>query len=277
MTFVLHPRLARDFHVLGRCGARGALQLLLHRNAHLPWFLLVPESPALELFELEPTLRAELQACGDILARFAKARFACDKMNVAAIGNLVPQLHLHVIGRRHDDSCWPEPVWGRQLVTALYSAAELAALCDALAPLAEFHFRPASGIPEDRAISGTQTAGNDDEAICETVRRYFEGRKHADRARLETAFAVEAGHTTGYLRDREGRFALSVRPLREVIEGWVQRAPAADMQGRILSLQVFNGISALVAFDFNGLFIDTFQLAKIDGEWKILNNFFVDQ
>jgi diadenosine tetraphosphate (Ap4A) HIT family hydrolase len=123
--FELHPRLVVDFHLLGRCGA---VHVLLRRNATLPWFILVPESPALELFELPAALRRELDGLTDEVAKFVKREFAADKMNIAAIGNIVPQIHVHVIGRRRDDCCWPQAAWGAPLPEAAYAAATLADL-----------------------------------------------------------------------------------------------------------------------------------------------------
>lgn len=125
----LHPQLAADCHVLG--GSRGCL-LLLHRNAAIPWFVLVPPSEVLELHELPPSLRADLDAAADRLARFVKRHFACDKINVAAIGNVVPQLHLHVVGRRRNDACWPRPVWGHLELMAEYTPETLAQLVRSL-------------------------------------------------------------------------------------------------------------------------------------------------
>lgn len=125
----LHPQLVADCHVLGHCEG---LALLLHRNARLPWFILVPPDDALELYELPMPLRANLDAVADRLARFVKGHFASDKINVAALGNLVPQLHLHVIGRRRDDACWPRPVWGHLNETAAYAPAALTTLVEAL-------------------------------------------------------------------------------------------------------------------------------------------------
>jgi len=145
--FVLHPQLVRDFHVLGRCG-ESRLHVLLRRNAVLPWFLLVPETSVQELFELPPPLRQDLEARGDVLARFVKAHFNSDKINVAAIGNIVPQLHLHVIGRQVDDCCWPLPAWGHLQGKASYSAETLANLTTALGSLPGFNFTAvADGIP----------------------------------------------------------------------------------------------------------------------------------
>lgn len=126
---VLHPQLAADCHVLGTSGDNA---LLLQRNAALPWFVLVPPTTLTELHDLPPALRSRLDAAADRLARFVKRHFACDKINIAAIGNVVPQLHLHVVGRRRDDTCWPRPVWGHLAVTAGYEAATLSALTTAL-------------------------------------------------------------------------------------------------------------------------------------------------
>ncbi len=137
MSFLLHPQLAADFHVLGRSGN---LQVLLRCNAVLPWFLLVPECAALELYEIAPPLRRELAAQADRLAPFVKRYFACDKINVAAIGNIVPQLHLHVIGRRRDDCCWPQAAWGHVVGTRSYDVEELAAITQGLVDLPGFDF-----------------------------------------------------------------------------------------------------------------------------------------
>lgn len=109
--FSLSPQLQNDCFVLGKLGSS---QLLLLNNALLPWFILVPETGVTELFELDDGQRLGLVRESDSLAGFVKQAFACDKINVASIGNVVSQLHLHVIGRRRDDFCWPGVVWGRE-------------------------------------------------------------------------------------------------------------------------------------------------------------------
>lgn len=143
-AFALDGRLVEAFHVLGRCGT---LHLLLARNAVLPWFLLVPETTVVELFELPAALRRELQARADLLARFVKGYFGCDKINVAAIGNLVPQLHLHVIGRRRDDCCWPQAAWGHVHGDVTYAPARMADLVAALAAESELEFHADANMP----------------------------------------------------------------------------------------------------------------------------------
>ncbi|KAB7623899.1 HIT domain-containing protein [Alkalilimnicola sp. S0819] len=108
--FQLHPRLAADCHVLGH---KDGGWLLLQRNALLPWYILVPETGHGQLHELPPDQRARVRAQLDALAAFVQTHHGCRRVNLAAIGNLVPQLHIHVVGRREDDPCWPGVVWGR--------------------------------------------------------------------------------------------------------------------------------------------------------------------
>ncbi len=116
----------------------------------------------------------------------------------------------------------------------------------------------------------------DNELISTTIFNYFEGLKHADRTRLEAAFAVEIAHMKGYVRDAEGKLQLTSRPMREVIDGWVKRTPTPDMVGQILVINIFNPRAAIAVFDFNGVYTDTLQLAKIEGQWRIVNKFYVD-
>lgn len=107
--FTLHPQLAADCFVLGR---RGPIHVLLHRTAQLPWLLLVPETMETELHRLPSDLRRALESLADRLGQRLLQDFDCEKLNVAAIGNVVPQLHLHVVGRHRDDPLWPRVVWG---------------------------------------------------------------------------------------------------------------------------------------------------------------------
>ncbi|EXJ14347.1 HIT domain-containing protein [Imhoffiella purpurea] len=110
IQFELHPRLMADTHVL--CESVSTV-LLLMDNALLPWFILVPKTDRTELHRLEPGLRRSVRDETDRLAAFVESEFAPDKLNIATIGNLVPQLHIHVIARYRSDPCWPAPVWGR--------------------------------------------------------------------------------------------------------------------------------------------------------------------
>lgn len=110
-SFVLHPRLASDCFVLGELECS---LVLLMNNALVPWFILVPRVDVIELCELEAGQQALLLDEINLLSRYIKDNFSVDKLNVAAIGNVVEQLHVHVIGRSRDDYCWPGVVWGRE-------------------------------------------------------------------------------------------------------------------------------------------------------------------
>lgn len=130
--FAIHPQLLADCHVLGRLPAA---HLLLHRNAAVPWFILVPETDLPNLLDLSTPQRDAVLADCKRVSDCLRARFASTRVNVAWIGNLVPQLHVHVIGRRPEDPCWPKPVWGHLEQTASYSDDDLAQIApDLLKP-----------------------------------------------------------------------------------------------------------------------------------------------
>lgn len=108
----MDPQLAADCHQLIQIDS---IDVLLHKNSEIPWFILVPLSEVRiyrELFELPSDQRSKLQRTSDLLAGYLLQSLKSEKINIAAIGNIVEQLHLHVVGRRKDDSCWPNPVWG---------------------------------------------------------------------------------------------------------------------------------------------------------------------
>ena len=117
--FRIHPQLLADCHCLGRLPAT---HLLLHRNAALPWFILVPETELENLLDLPPSQREAVLADCKAVSDYLRSRLGSTRINVAWIGNLVPQLHVHVIGRRPGDPCWPKPVWGHLEQTASYDA-----------------------------------------------------------------------------------------------------------------------------------------------------------
>ncbi len=110
-TFELDPRLAADSHPLH---AFALSELRLMDDANYPWLVLVPRvAGARELIDLEPAQRQQLTAEIDLGLRLLRDVFHPHKLNVAALGNLVPQLHVHLIARFEDDPAWPAPVWGR--------------------------------------------------------------------------------------------------------------------------------------------------------------------
>ena len=108
--FSLAAPLRAESHVLGRLPL---CQVLLVNKAEVPWCILVPETTVIELCDLSATEQTQLQGEINQLSRWVRARFAVTKLNIAAIGNLVPQLHIHIIGRHPDDAWWPSVAWGQ--------------------------------------------------------------------------------------------------------------------------------------------------------------------
>ena len=109
--YALHPQLAADSHPLA---GLALCDLQLMDDCNYPWLVLVPRVPgARELVDLDPEQRAaltgEIARCEQLLLDV----FQPHKLNVAALGNIVPQLHVHVIARFEHDPAWPAPVWGR--------------------------------------------------------------------------------------------------------------------------------------------------------------------
>ena len=109
--YELHPQLAADTHPLGTLGL---CELRLMDDANYPWLVLVPRvAAARELIDLDAAQRHQLTDEIDLAARLLRDAFRPHKLNVAALGNMVPQLHVHVIAREETDPAWPAPVWGR--------------------------------------------------------------------------------------------------------------------------------------------------------------------
>ena len=137
----LDPRLQADCLALGTLHGN---RLLLMDNALVPWFILVPDTTCTELYELGPRQQSEVFAAVNALSALLKNRFDSHKINVAAIGNVVAQLHVHVVGRRSDDFCWPGVVWGAQQRSP-YTGAGAVAIATALGEALGEAFVPASG------------------------------------------------------------------------------------------------------------------------------------
>ncbi|AXK82807.1 HIT domain-containing protein [Pseudolabrys taiwanensis] len=114
--FSLHPQLAADTTPVGDLPLS---RVLLANDANYPWLILVPKRPGLtEIFDLPEAEQERL--LGEIrhAASALKSVTRCDKLNIAAIGNVVSQLHIHVVARRRNDPAWPKPVWGAVPATA---------------------------------------------------------------------------------------------------------------------------------------------------------------
>ena len=106
----LHPQLAEDTHPVAHWTLS---ELRLMDDANHPWLILVPRvEDAVELIDLTDTQQAELTREIAMASRALQVAFKPHKLNVAALGNLVSQLHVHVIARFEHDIAWPRPVWG---------------------------------------------------------------------------------------------------------------------------------------------------------------------
>jgi len=109
--FALDPKLEADTHSIGELPFS---QLLLMDDARFPWLILVPRiAGARELIDLDEGDQRLLLGEIDHVARALETLLHPDKLNIAALGNVVPQLHVHVIARFTSDAAWPNPVWGR--------------------------------------------------------------------------------------------------------------------------------------------------------------------
>ena len=111
--FALDPQLARESVFVAD---RALCRVLLMDDARFPWLVLVPRRAKLiELFDLRPTERALLFDELEQAARALRSVAPCTKLNVGALGNVVRQLHVHVVARDVGDAAWPGPVWGHGL------------------------------------------------------------------------------------------------------------------------------------------------------------------
>lgn len=141
-SFALDPRLAADSHPVADwplCSVR------LFDDRRWPWLLLVPRRTGIrELFELSPADRGvlveEAARAAELLTRLGP----CDKTNVATLGNMVAQLHVHVIARRVGDPAWPGPVWGVGTAER-YEAGARDRLAGEVAALMQGGFAPPAG------------------------------------------------------------------------------------------------------------------------------------
>ncbi|TAH47423.1 MAG: HIT domain-containing protein [Gammaproteobacteria bacterium] len=116
--FVLDPRLLADSHAVATLEL---CDLRLHGDSSFPWLILIPRIVgARDLIDLDPSQQGRLYEEIDRCSRVLVQAFSPHKLNVAALGNVVEQLHVHVIARFRDDPAWPAPVWGR--VSVAYAA-----------------------------------------------------------------------------------------------------------------------------------------------------------
>lgn len=110
-TWTLHPQLEGD---TAAAGDLPLSRVLVNNDANYPWIILVPrQADLVDLPDLAADAQTALLSEVQAAARALKAMSGYDKLNVAALGNMVPQLHVHVIARFRADAAWPHPVWGR--------------------------------------------------------------------------------------------------------------------------------------------------------------------
>jgi diadenosine tetraphosphate (Ap4A) HIT family hydrolase len=134
-TFTLHPQLSADTLQIGDWPL---CRLLRMNDRTYPWLILVPKVAGIrEIIDLAEEDQQRLMREIGQASRALRSLVAPDKLNVAALGNAVPQLHVHVIARFTTDPAWPRPIWGVNPPAAFGAAeaeAELARLRTALAP-----------------------------------------------------------------------------------------------------------------------------------------------
>lgn len=122
MSFILHERLQQDCRIVGSFALS---RLLLLNDSRFPWCILVPAREGVsEIHQLDWNDQVQLLRESGRLAQCLTRLYSPDKLNIAAIGNLVPQLHLHHVVRYRNDAAWPSPVWGAGLAQP-YGAVEL--------------------------------------------------------------------------------------------------------------------------------------------------------
>ena len=111
MAFKLHPDLVRDGINMGRLEL---CRILLINDSNYPWFVLVPEREDIsDTIDLAPDDYAQTWFESRIFSQVIMDVFEGQKLNVAALGNMTPQLHIHHVVRYHDDAAWPGPIWGK--------------------------------------------------------------------------------------------------------------------------------------------------------------------
>lgn len=130
--FQLHSQLQQDCFLLGKFKL---CQVLLVNDRQFPWFILVPQRHNIrEIYQLSADEQILLIQESSYLAEMLTSIFNADKLNIAAIGNLVPQLHLHHVVRYQNDKAWPAPIWGK-FAAVPYTEQQLEELLARLTPL----------------------------------------------------------------------------------------------------------------------------------------------
>ncbi|HAG53339.1 MAG TPA: HIT family protein [Alphaproteobacteria bacterium] len=132
--FKLDDRLANDTLELGKIGI---CKVLLSKDSNYPWIILVPElENTTEIHQLSTKQQIEVMQTITTIASKMETEFKADKINIGALGNVVKQLHIHIVARHETDIAWPGPIWGQHPAKA-YTQEELTALAEKLTKLLE--------------------------------------------------------------------------------------------------------------------------------------------
>lgn len=135
-SFQIHQQLLTDSHELfswQNCHLR------LHKNATVPWVILIPVTDEIEFCDLSEELQLTITSLSRIIGAYFKQHLGAEKINFAAIGNVVQQLHIHVIGRHHKDPLWPDVVWGNKLPETNYNLGGIEDMKSAINQLMKIH------------------------------------------------------------------------------------------------------------------------------------------
>ena len=131
-NFQLHPQLQQDCFSVGKFEL---CQVLLMNDSQFPWFILVPQRHDIrEIYQLDAVDQIKLIQESSYLAEKLATIFNADKLNIAAIGNIVPQLHLHHVVRYQTDKAWSAPIWGK-FAAIPYTEQQLNQILARLTPL----------------------------------------------------------------------------------------------------------------------------------------------
>ena len=125
MGFLIHPTLEKDTIFVDWSNG---LQIRLVDDVRYFWLMIIPETTATELHDLDEDTAGSLWTMALHLGRALKTHCNSAKINTAAIGNIVPQLHIHIVARHHDDAAWPQTIWGRGYMQPLGETTKAARL-----------------------------------------------------------------------------------------------------------------------------------------------------
>ncbi len=140
-NFRLHQQLAKDTITLGHYPL---CRLLLAKDGNYPWLILVPQVDQItEFHQLSPAQQSQFLIESNEISKVLVEQLQADKINIAAIGNMVPQLHIHHVARYETDPCWPKPIWG-QLPAIERSEQETARLIKVITSALHASFVPAT-------------------------------------------------------------------------------------------------------------------------------------